>query len=346
MKLIKNNFYRGVLFVSFFFIHSILGHAECRKENYTIQKGDSISELLNSRKERLHLSQPIYGKNGILQKFLALNQDRVRDPNQIYPGTVVLMPDELVLANAPKGACSARKMRRVASESPQVESMADPLKQETPLATSKILSSFSGLPFRLDLGLGLILSDGLATTPSIPQFYLSTRIPLSASFDLLSSLSGFFPSYTSASPAFGATEAQARIAAAYRFDDNHWRVGLGARYFTFGYTNPSNAQASSTDGIVLIGYRFDFSDRFEVQTLVDARVSFSLSGSSSDAWVSSPQFSGFGTLVQASYLLGPHLYLGPYLSMDYVNLSWSQATGSNSFNATEIGAGLNLGIGF
>jgi LysM repeat protein len=51
-------------------------------QSYTVEKGDSLSKI----------AQKVYGKASLWRQIYEANQDRIKDPDLIYPGQVLRLP--------------------------------------------------------------------------------------------------------------------------------------------------------------------------------------------------------------------------------------------------------------
>ena len=52
-------------------------------QSYTVVKGDSLSKI----------AQRVYGKASLWEKIYEANRDHVKDPDLIYPGQVLRLPE-------------------------------------------------------------------------------------------------------------------------------------------------------------------------------------------------------------------------------------------------------------
>jgi hypothetical protein len=199
----------------------------------------------------------------------------------------------------------------------------------------------------LDLGLGLMVADSAAGL-SFPQFYVRSRINLTPELDLLAMVGGFLPTYTAGTSS--TLEGQARLVAGYKLLDDRLTVGLGVRYFLFGYSSPVagiGTGGSTFDGVLLGSYKWAIDDKFSLEGTVDLRFPFFVSGATADQISSSFQFGGFGLFVKGGYALNEQFSVGPYLYLNYINLGWTQGASTGAaFSATEFGLGANLNIKF
>jgi len=228
-----------------------------------------------------------------------------------------------------------------ATEVPSPAPENDSKPQETP--KSEILASKADV----DIGLGAMVVDTAASL-SFPQFYLKSQIPLSKKLVLLPMVDGFMPTYTNATA--NTLELEARIAAGYKLLNDNLTLGLGARYFSFGYNSPSSGAgtaASSLDVVALASYLFKMNETMSLEALASFWLPMTISGASADAVTSSFQFGGFGLLLKGGYTLNPTLSIGPYLYFSNLSLNWTEnGSTPDSLSSTEFGLGANLNIKF
>lgn len=69
-------------------------------ETIVLKKGQTISEVLYERKLEVGATRNLYGRDSLLKKALEANPS-IKAPERLKPGTVLVLPDELVARDTP-----------------------------------------------------------------------------------------------------------------------------------------------------------------------------------------------------------------------------------------------------
>lgn len=372
-----------ILFI-FLSIYSKVSYSSCDRVTHQVKKNEVLSKIVFYQKRKLSIKGELYGSEGFLALTLKENPKIKRHGDFLLPGLIITFPLELSVSGDDLPACSESgsslqsRSTPVSSRKPAAETTGDnspkddspkeeAVSAEAPASSAPEVAVPSqeapGVQIKhdsekvepsrplvsestLDFGLGLMLSDSAASL-SFPQFFVRSKIVLSEEIDLLPMIDGFLPTYIGATGS--SYEGQIRLAAGYKLMEQHLTLGLGLRYFSFGYSSPSLGAitgATSLDGVLLVGYQTKFEECYVLEAMADFRIPFSISGNSGDAVSSSIQFGGLGLLLKGGYQIDPVFSLGPYVYVNSITLNWSQSAGAGSWSALEISSGAYLTLRF
>lgn len=345
----------------------------CDQTTYLIKNGDTLSKIAQKISTQ-NQSMRIYGKSALLEKIIALNSDTIKNPDRIFYGTELKLPVISCVAHHIKP--TSTHASAVDSQTSTTQHTSSPLTSPltSPLISRKVSSveithsnhevdhehdihphedtrdkTPSKKSWDLSLAGAALVIPGSSTGYGMFSLKNNANSYLSFAIQLEGFNAGYQDVNNSTAASFSAPQTKTQGSLRYNLMSHQLWIGLGAQYFTFGYTQPNGTTANTLGGFLSIGSQFNLCERTSWESTFELGAAFSLN-STTGASFKLPQVSTYSFKTALLFPWGnSSFYLGPLLMLESISLNLTTtdgSIGSTSFNFLGLGGGLKAGIHF